>query len=57
MHGDINSQICEVMKVKITQKRIKGRPRKLWEEYVKIWNDMARKEMMHAIERNSERES
>ena len=56
MHGDISSQICEVMKVKITQKRIKGRPRKLWEEYVKIWNNMARKEMMHAIERNIERE-
>ena len=35
MCGDINSQICEVMEVKITGKRKKGRPRKSWEEFVK----------------------
>ena len=32
---DINSQICEVMEVEITEKRKKGRPRKSWEECVK----------------------
>ena len=31
MHGDINSQIREVMDVEITGKRKKGRPRKSWE--------------------------
>ena len=36
MHGDINSQIREVMEVEITGKRKKGRPRKWWEECVKI---------------------
>ena len=35
MHGDINSQIREVMDVEITGKRKKGRPRKWWEEFVK----------------------
>ena len=35
MHGDINSQIREVMEVEITGKRKKGRLRKLWEELVK----------------------
>ena len=35
MHGDINSQMREVMEVEITGKRKKGRPIKLWEEYVK----------------------
>ena len=35
MHGDINSQIREVMDVEITGKRKKGRPRKSWEECVK----------------------
>ena len=35
MHGDINSQIREVMDVEITGKRKKGRPRKWWEECVK----------------------
>ena len=35
MHGDINSQICEVMEFEITGKRKKGRPRKLWEEITK----------------------
>ena len=34
-HGDINSQIREVMEVEITRKRKKGQPRKLCEEYVK----------------------
>ena len=32
MHGDINSQIREVMEVEITGKRKKGRPSKSWEE-------------------------
>ena len=32
---DINSQIHEVMKIEITGKRKKGRPRKSWEECVK----------------------
>ena len=31
MRGDINSQIREVMKVEITGKREKDRPRKSWE--------------------------
>ena len=35
MHGDMNSQMREVMEVEITGKRKKGRPIKLWEEYVK----------------------
>ena len=35
MHGDINSQIREVMEVEITGKREKGRPRKSWEKCVK----------------------
>ena len=35
MHGDINSQIYEVMEVEITGKRKKGRSRKSWEECVK----------------------
>ena len=32
---DINSQIHEVIKLEITGKRKKGRPRKSWEERVK----------------------
>ena len=32
---DINSQICEVMELEITEKRKKGRSKKLWEECVK----------------------
>ena len=32
---DINSQIHEVMEVEISEKKKKGRPRKLWEECVK----------------------
>ena len=35
MHGDTNSQICEVMKVEITGKRKMGGRRKSWEECVK----------------------
>ena len=35
MHGDINSQICEIMGVEITGKSKKRRPRKSWEECVK----------------------
>ena len=35
MHGDINSQMYEVMKVEITGKRNKGQPRKSWEGCVK----------------------
>ena len=35
MRGDINFQICEIMEVEITEKRIKGRPRKAREECVK----------------------
>ena len=35
MHGDINSQICEVMEVEITGKRKKGQPRKLLQDCVK----------------------
>ena len=35
IHRDINSQIHEVMKIEITGKRKKGRPRKSWEECVK----------------------
>ena len=35
MRGDINSQICEVMEVEVTEKRNKGRPRKSWEECIK----------------------
>ena len=35
MRGDINSQISEVIEVEITGKRMSGRPRKSWEEYVK----------------------
>ena len=35
IHGDISSQIREVMKVEITRKRKKGRLRRLWEECVK----------------------
>ena len=39
MHGDIKSQICEVMEVEITEKRKKGQPRKSWEECKKkIWH-------------------
>ena len=34
MHGDINSQICEVMEVEITGKRKKGQPGKSWEECI-----------------------
>ena len=42
MRGDINSQIRELMKVKITGKRKKGRQRKSWEKCVKkVWSDMA----------------
>ena len=42
MRGDINSQIRELMKVKITGKRTKGRQRKSWEKCVKkVWSDMA----------------
>ena len=35
MHGDINSQIREVMELEITGKRKKGQPRKSWEECLK----------------------
>ena len=35
MHGDINSQIRELMEVEITGKRKKGCPRKQWEDCVK----------------------
>ena len=35
MHGDINSQIREVIEVEITWKRKKGQPRKSWEECTK----------------------
>ena len=35
MRGDINFQICEIMKVEITEKRKKGRPRKAREECIK----------------------
>ena len=35
MHGDINSQICEVMEVEITGKRKKGQSRKLLQDCVK----------------------
>ena len=35
MHGDINSQMHEVMEPEITGKRKKGRPWKSWEECVK----------------------
>ena len=35
MHGDISSQICEVMEVEIIWKRKKDQPRKSWEECVK----------------------
>ena len=35
MRGDINSQICEVMEVEITEKRKKDRPRKSWKKCVK----------------------
>ena len=35
MRGDVNFQICEIMKVEITGKRKKARPVKLWEEWVK----------------------
>ena len=42
MRGDINSQIRELMKVKITGKRKKGRQSKSWEKCVKkVWSDMA----------------
>ena len=42
MRGDINSQIRELMKVKITGKRKKGRQRESWEKCVKkVWSDMA----------------
>ena len=35
MHGDINSQIPEVMELEITGKWKKGRPRKSWKECLK----------------------
>ena len=35
MRGDINSQICEVMEVEVTEKMNKGRPRKSWKECIK----------------------
>lgn len=35
IRGDINSQICEVMEVKKTEKRKKSRPRILQEECTK----------------------
>ena len=35
MHGDINSQMYEVMKVEIIGKRNKDQPRKSWEGCVK----------------------
>ena len=42
MRGDINSQIRELMKVKITGKRKKGRQSKSWEKCVKkVGSDMA----------------
>lgn len=35
MQGNFNSQISEVMQVKLTGKRNKGQPRKLWKESIK----------------------
>ena len=35
MRGDINSLISEAMEVEITEKGMKGKPRKLWQESVK----------------------
>ena len=35
MPGNINSQIGEVMQVKLTGKRNKGQPRKLWKDSIK----------------------
>ena len=35
MHGDINSQIREVMEAQITGNRKKGRPRKSWKGCIK----------------------
>ena len=35
MHGDINSQIREVMEVEITGKRKEGSTKKSWEECIK----------------------
>ena len=35
IHGDNNSQICEVMEIEITGKRNKGQARKSWEKCVK----------------------
>ena len=35
MRGDVNSKICEVMEVEITEKRKKDRPRKSRKECVK----------------------
>ena len=35
IHQDISSQIHKVMELEITEKRKKGRPRKLLEKYIK----------------------
>ena len=51
MREDINSTIRYVYGIKITGERKKGRPRKLWEEYIK--KDLKR---MHTIERSDESE-
>ena len=54
MHGDINSQIHEVMEVEITGKRKKGWQRKSWEECIKkgLEQYSFREERMHTIKRN-----
>ena len=54
MHGDINSQICEVMEIEITGKRKKGWPRKLWEEGVLKDLELYGENWMRAIEGNGE---
>ena len=51
MREEVNSSIRYVMGIKITGKRKKGRPRKLWEECIK--KDLER---IHTIERNDESE-
>ena len=55
MHGDIDSQIREVMEIKITGKRKKGQPRKSWEECVKDLKQygLRREDVLHTIERNA----
>ena len=50
MHGDINSQIREVMEVEITWKRKKVQPRKSWKECVK--KDLERYGLKREDEKN-----